>query len=424
LGRPLTELVLTNIGELLTLAGHSERPLAYVDKNSIGALNTPDLCVASSEGKICFLGRRSDLSNNVDSASAEEIDCKGKLVLPGFIDCHTHTIFAGSRENELSLKLDGVSYMDILRQGGGILRTVRDSRIASDEELKSATRKRLDRMISCGTTTFEIKSGYALNVKGELRLLKVLDDLKEEGYDIESTLLSAHAIPEEYSGRPVAYVDEVVIASIDECSKTKLASFCDVFMEKGVFGEEETKKILKYAANRGLKLKLHADEFSDLGGAKLAANLGVVSADHLAKSSLDGIQQMGERGTVGVLLPGTQFSSLTGTFADARAYAQAGMPIALATDLSPNSWIESMQFVINIACYGMKLTPEEAIAGATINAAHAVSRSSTIGSIETGKNADILVTNLSNFYELPYRIASNNVKMVYKKGKLVRENPD
>jgi imidazolonepropionase len=360
----------------------------------------------------------------VDTSSAQEFDCKEKLVLPGFIDCHTHALFAGSRENELSMKLDGRSYMEILKRGGGILRTVRDTRNASDERLKSETRKRLDRMISNGTTTFEIKSGYALNLEGELRLLRVLRELKNEGYDIEPTLLSAHAIPEEYSGRSSAYVDEVVIPSIDECAKLKLATFCDVFMEEGAFGEAETERILNHAAERGMKLKLHADEFSDLGGANLAAKLEVISADHLAKSSLRGIEQMGKKDVIGVLLPGTQFSSLTGTFADAKAYSQAGTPVALATDLSPNSWIESMQFVINIACYGMKMTPEQAIAGATINAAHAISRGSISGSLELGKDADVLVTGLSNSYELPYRIASNNLKMVFKKGRLIRELSD
>lgn len=423
--RSSVDLVLENIGELLTISGQSAKPVVRPKKNSLGILYTPDLCIASSGGTISFIGRKSDLSNHFDVANALELDCKGKLALPGFVDSHTHAIFAGSREHELLIKLTGASYLEILRKGGGILKTVRQTNNASTAELKEQTRNRLDKMISYGTTTFEVKSGYALTLKGEIRLLEILRDLKQkQGYDIVSTLLSAHAVPEDYAGRNNAYIKDVVMPSIRECARKNLAVFCDVFMEEGVFGYDETERILASAAKGGMKLKIHVDEFSDQRGAELAAKMKIVSADHLAKSSQEGIAQLSRSGTVGVLLPGTQFSSFAGSFPIARRYIDSGLAVAIATDLSPNSWIESMQFVINLACYGMKMTPEEAIVGATINGAHAIGRASSVGSIEIGKNADMLVTDLTNYEELPYRIASNHVRTVIKNGKVIHENRD
>jgi len=415
------DLVLENIGELVTLSGNSLKPVRFPTADSLAVLRTPDLCVGISSGKIGFVGRRGDLNDRFVGTDSDTLDCKGQLVMPGFVDAHTHAIFAGSREGELSAKLAGRTYLEILKSGGGILKTVRDTRKASDSELVSQTKGRLQRMTSFGTTTFEIKSGYALTVSGEIRLLELLEKLRAD-YDIVPTLLSAHAIPEEYSGKIEVYVSEVVIPSVNIAAERKLARFCDVFLEEGVFGYRESEGILSHAERIGLQSKIHADEFSDQHGAELGARLRVVSADHLGRSSLEGISELAKTNSVAVLLPGTLFSSFVGTYAKARQYIDLGLPVAIATDLSPNSWIESMQFVISLGCYGMRITVEEAITAATINGAHALSRAADVGSIEVGKRANLLVCNVQNYQQIPYRIASNIVDQVVRNGKLVLEN--
>lgn len=419
------DLVLTNIGEMVTLAGSSSRPIKHPNKESLGILRTPDLCIASSSGRIAFIGRLSDLNGQFSTESSEVIDCQRRLVLPGFVDSHTHAIFAGTREHELSMKLEGMSYLDILRSGGGILKTVRETNEASDETIVAQTVDRLRKMSSFGTTTAEVKSGYSLTVSGEIRLLELLDRIRHEfGFDIVPTVLSAHAVPTEYRDRPDSYVSEVVFPSVNVAAERNLAKFCDVFMEEGAFGESETESILLHAARIGLRTKIHADEFSDMGGARLGAKLGVTSADHLGRSSIDGIESLSTGSSVAVLLPGTLFSSFVGTYAKARRFIDAGVPLAIATDLSPNSWIESMQFVISLACYGMRLTAEEAIVAATINGAHAVARASDVGSLELGKRANILVCNVDNYQQIPYRIATNVAQKVIKDGKVLTTNND
>lgn len=415
--RPQVDLILRNISELVTLAGASSSPVRFPTKETLGALRTSDLCVTVSSGKISYVGRLSDLSEHFSTSSAVEIDCCSQLVMPGFVDSHTHAIFSGSREGELSAKLAGVSYLEILKSGGGILRTVRETRKAPDDELVSQTARRLKRMNSYGTTTIEIKSGYALNVSGEIRLLELLSVLKDDHhYDIEPTLLAAHAVPQEYSGKTESYISEVVTPSINVVAEKKLAKFCDVFLEEGVFDYRDSESILSHASRVGLSTKIHADEFSDQRGAELASKLGVVSADHLGRSSLEGISMLSKSRAVAVLLPGTLFSSFVGTYAKARQFIDLGLPVAIATDLSPNSWIESMQFVISLACYGMRLSVEEAITAATINGAHAISRSEDVGSVEVGKRANLLVCNVENYQQVPYRIGSNIVEKVIQNG--------
>jgi len=254
-----------------------------------------------------------------------------------------------------------------------------------------------------------------------LELLRRLKE-KEEGFDIEPTLLSAHAIPEEYVGRNAQYISEVVLPSIDVCSNHTLSRFCDAFLEEGAFGFRDSERILEYAQMKGLELKIHADEFSDQGGARLAAKMSCVSADHLGKASDEGIAALAHSAVVAVLLPGTLLSSFVGTYARGREMIRSGVPVAIATDLSPNSWIESMQFICSLACYGMKLTPEEALVGATINGAHAILRNSNVGSIEVGKYFDALIFDLNNYVQIPYMIGTNRVNKVLKQGKVVAEN--
>ena len=390
---------------------------------SIGAMNRSEgSTIASSSETICYVGSSSSISEDIDTTSAMEIDAKKNLVLPGFVDSHTHAIFAGSREEEIQYKISGLSYLQILRRGGGILKTVAQTRRATDRDLISQTRKRLDRMISSGTTTFEVKTGYGLSVKEETRLMELIRRLKQEfSYDIEPTLLSAHALPREYR-RPKEFVEEVVLPTIDIAAERQLARFCDVFMEKGVFDGREAERILKHARAKGLGLKIHADEFSDLGGAALASRLKASSADHLLRTSRKGMARLGRSGTTCVLLPGTSLASFAPAYANARGLIKAGAPVALGTDLSPNSWVESMQFVISLGCYGMKMTPEEALAAATINGAHAIGRANEVGSIELGKSCDVLITEVRRYQEIPYRIGSNSVTHVVKKGHAIREN--
>ncbi|MHB8565920.1 MAG: imidazolonepropionase [Nitrososphaerales archaeon] len=422
--RPKADLVLKNIGQLVSMAGHSLSPAVRPTSDSIGLVDgrKKDLCMASSEGRLVYIGNSSSLSEHTVTSSAQEIDCGQRLVTPGFVDSHTHAIFAGSRERDLAMKIAGMSYLDILGQGGGILNTVEQTLEATDEELVAQTRKRLDNMISFGTTSFEVKSGYALTVSGEIRLLEMLKILASEGgYDIEPTLLSAHAIPKEYAGRNQAYIEDVVIPSINVCSERSLASFCDVFLEEGVFGFKEAERILSHALRCGLKIKIHADEFSDQGGARLASILNAASADHLGRASIDGMKRLARRGTLAVLLPGTLFSSFAGAYANAREMIELGVPIAIATDMSPNSWIESMQFVVSLASYGMRLSPAEALAAVTINGAHAISRAHDVGSLEVGKYFDALIFDLENYSQIPYRLGSNNVMTVVKRGKVIRD---
>lgn len=417
------DLVIRNIGQLLTLGGHSKSAVIRPNARSLGIIDKSQGCsIASSSGKICYVGSDSDISEYVSTASSVEIDAKKHMVLPGFVDSHTHAIFAGSREEEIRYKISGLSYLQILKRGGGILKTVAETRRATDQELISQTRRRLDRMICSGTTTFELKTGYGLRVKDEIRLLELIDRLKQEfGYDIEPTLLSAHALPIEYR-RSKKFIDEVVLPTIDIAAEEHLARFCDVFMERGIFDGSEADYILTYARTKGLELKIHADEFSNLGGALLASRLKVTSADHLLRTSRGGMSALGKNNTTCVLLPGTSLASFAPSYANARGLIDAGAPVALATDLSPNSWIESMQFVVSLACYGMKMSPEEALIAATINGAHAIGRGKDIGSIEEGKSCDVLITEATRYQEIPYRIASNSVTHVIKKGSVIREN--
>ena len=405
------------------MSGYSHQACVRPTESSLGIIGNPTTsyaCIASKADNICFVGKFSQLHDSIDTSSANEVDAGEALVIPGFVDAHTHCLFAGSRESELNDKLSGLSYLEILTKGGGIMKTVRETRAASDSQVITPTKERLDRMLSLGTTTFEIKTGYGLDLNTEIRLLRLIEQLKNFGnYDIVPTLLSAHAVPPEFSKDIHHYVEKVVKPTIDYSSDNKLATFCDVFMEEGVFGREESKSILEYARSKGLALKIHADEFSDTGGASLAGKLRVVSADHLMRASPAGIKDLSDAGVISVLLPGTSFSSFSTAYANAREMIARGCAVALGTDLSPNSWIESMQFVISLACYKLHMTPAEALVAATINAAHSIGRAKDVGSIEAGKKCDVLIMGLSNYGEIPYRIASNNVATVIKSGEIV-----
>ncbi|MCK5292622.1 MAG: imidazolonepropionase [Thermoplasmata archaeon] len=410
-------LVIDNPNEMITVAGNNRKPRRGESLQDIGIMKEAALVIKN--GIISEVGPRKEVLASVDTDNAIIIDAAGKTVMPGFVDPHTHLVFAGSRENELRWKIEGASYIDIASKGGGILSTVNATREASSDELLALASNRLDIMMRHGTTSIEVKSGYGLNVEAEMMILEVARALSEEHKaDVSTTFLGAHAIPPEFKDHPEGYVDQVIDRMIPRVADEELADFCDVFCEEGFFDVEQSRAILEEGKTYGLVPKLHADELSDVGGANLAAEVGAISADHLEKSSDGGIGQMAEANVVGVLLPGTSFSTNIG-YADARRMIDLGLPVALATDFNPNCWTKSMQFMISLACYKMRMFPAEAVVASTINAAHATGRARDVGSLETGKQGDIIILDIENHEQIPYRFASNHVDMVIKRGEIV-----
>jgi imidazolonepropionase len=414
--------VITNISELITMAPKgidNSKPRIGKDIQKLGIINNGVLTI--SEGKILEVGTNQDInSKSDDSSGTKVIDATGKTVLPGFVDPHTHLIFAGTREHELTLKLEGKTYMEILQSGGGILKTVRATREASVTELVILAKKRLDTMLEYGTTTVEAKSGYGLSVDAEINSLLAIKELqKSHPVDLISTFLGAHAIPPEFSKDPNQYINLIIDKMLPKIQSDDLAEFCDVFCEEGVFSVEQSRKLLVKAKEFGLKPKIHIDEFVRLGGAELAAELTATSAEHLMVSSDDGLRAMADAGVIGVLLPGTPFAVMEKNYPRARDMINIGLPVALATDLNPNCLTESMQFIVSLACYNMKLLPAEALTAATINAAHAIERANSVGSLEVGKQADIIILDVPNFHHIPYHFGINHVEMVIKNGKIV-----
>lgn len=413
------DLLIVNASELLTLKG-PRRARAKAEMSELSIIR--DGAVAIAGGAITDIGRTESILREHDASGVEKIDAQGRVVMPGFVDPHTHLVYAGSREFELEMKAKGKSYLDILGEGGGILRTVRDTRSASPHELFAQSSKRLESMISHGSTTIEAKSGYGLDLDVELRILETIRKLGDDyPADVVPTFMGAHAVPEEFAGRTDEYVDFVSTTVIPEVAKRKLAEFCDVFCEKGVFSVDQSRKVLTAAKSLGMKLKVHADELRSSGGAELAAELGAVSAEHLAKPSDDGIMAMARRDVIGVLLPGTPYSSMSKDYADGRRLIDLGVPVALGTDLNPNCWNESMQFTVSLACHKMRMTPAEAITASTVNAAAALGLEKKVGSLEVGKRADVIVLDVPTHAQLPYKFGTNLCSLVVKDGKVVWE---
>ena len=353
------------------------------------------------------------------------LDAGNKVVMPGFVDPHTHLIWAGERAEEFEMKLQGKSYLEILAAGGGILSTVKATKKASLDELVSQTRKRAWSLLSQGTTTAEVKTGYGLDTESELRQLEGILCLDNEGpLEMIPTFLGAHAIPPEYKDDAKTFTDLICCEMIPEVynwwknhAGGRPLPFVDVFCETGAFNLTQSRQILQTARTFGFPLKIHADEFDNLGGASLAAELGAVSADHLVKTSTADIQALAASGTVAVALPCTPFGLAESEYTPAREILEAGGLLALASDINPGvAWGESMQFVIALACRYLRLTPAQAIAASTINAAAAVDAAGRLGSLEAGKQADILILKESDYRHLGYRFATNLVKMVIKKG--------
>lgn len=348
---------------------------------------------------------------------AEIIDATGHLITPGLVDPHTHVAFGGSREREFEMRLEGATYMQIMNAGGGIHATTKMTREATEDTLVDQTSKRLDSFLAHGVTTIEGKSGYGLDLETELKQLRVMKRLQEEHpVDIVPTFMGAHAVPTEYKGREEEYVDLIINEMLPVVAKEKLAKFNDVFCEVGVFTPEQSERILEAGKSLGLIPKIHADEIEPYEGAELAARIGAISAEHLLKASSTGIQAMAEQGVIACLLPATALY-LRETAAQGRVMIDAGVPVAISTDCNPGSSpTTSMPLVMNLACISMRLTPAESLCAATYNAACAIQMEDKVGSLEVGKQADVVLWNVQSYQQLQYLFGVNHVKTVWKKG--------
>jgi imidazolonepropionase len=372
------------------------------------------------DGLVAAVGPEADVRGALAGGAVEEIDCGGRALTPGFVDPHTHMCFATLREEEFSLRLEGVEYLEILRRGGGILSSVRAVREAGEEALVAVARANAMEALAHGTTTVEMKSGYGLDTENELKLLRAIRTVGQTTpLDVVATFLGAHAVPPEFADRPEAYVDLVVDEMIPAVAEQGIARFVDVFCESGVFTVEQSRRILSAGKAAGLRAKLHADEVHDMGGGALAAELGAVSADHLLAVSPRSLEAMAEAGTIAVLLPGTAYS-LRKPYAEARAMVERGVPVALATDCNPgSSYVRSMQFVVGLAVMAMGLTPEEALVASTLNAAYALDLADRVGSLDPGKQADFCLLDGHTPAIFAYRAGGNSVARVVKRGVLV-----
>lgn len=413
-------MLIYSSSQLLTLAGGPQHGHAL---GTLGIIE--DGAVVIRDEKIVAVGTTAEL--RASYPDEPRLDANGCVIMPGFVDPHTHVIWGGDRANEFEMKMAGARYLDILAAGGGIISTVRATRSASIETLIAQTRPRLLRMFAHGTTTVEAKTGYGLQTATELRLLKALLALDDETpLDLAITFLGAHAIAPEFKDDPQGYTDLVCETMLpilcqwwEVHAPRRPMPFVDVFCEDKAFDLEQSRQILTRARSLGFPLKIHADEFGNIGGAALAAELGAASADHLVKTSDADIAALGRSDTVAVALPCTPFGLAEKEYTPARKLIEADAILALATDCNPGtSWNESMQMAIALSCRYMGITPAQAIAAATINSAHAIRRSNTIGSIEVGKQADMLILSVPDYRHLGYRYGTNLVKQVIKRGQV------
>jgi imidazolonepropionase len=419
LSRKKVDLIILHAKQLVTARGHSHSPAVGLEMEDLEILE--DGAVAVDHETIVAVGKTGEVSD--EYSATVDIDVSNRIVTPGFIDPHTHLVFAGSRETELELKIKGAGYLEILQSGGGILRTVHDTRAASKDQLLETCKKRTENILLHGTTTIEAKSGYGLTLEDEIKSLEVIRQLDEQGpLDLVPTFLGAHAIPSEYQTKTREYVTQVCDNWIPQVARKGLARFCDVFCESGVFEITDSRRILESGKRVGLLPKIHADELSPLGGAELAAEVGAVSADHLLYASDDGLEHMKRAGVIATLLPAAPLTLMLERYPDARKIIARGVPVALGSDLSPSCWLENQQLIIALTCYKLKMTPAEAMVAATINAAHAIRKAHEIGSIEVGKKADLTVFEIPDFRFLGYRFGTNLVDRVIKNGKVVVEN--
>jgi len=411
-------LIIKNASQLVTCSGFKAKTGSAM--NDLQVVENGALVI--EDGLITAVGRTEDIFYDpVESAYVKKgfdvIDAAGRAVLPGFVDSHTHFVFGGFRAEEFSWRLSGMPYMEIMKRGGGIANTVDATREASKAALIESGRKRLDSMLSFGVTTVEGKSGYGLDAETEIKQLEVMEALhKIHPVDVVSTYMGAHAVPEPYKGREDDYIDYMLEEVMPVISHRGLAEFCDIFCEKNVFSIDQSRRFLRSAEQMGFRLKLHADEIVPLGGTELAAALGAVSADHLLHASDKGIAELADAGVVATLLPATAFS-LKEPYARARAMIDAGCAVALATDFNPGScFTESIPLLFALATLYMDMTTEEAVTALTLNGAAALNREAVCGSIDIGKQGDVIILDSPSYHFLSYHIGVNTVEKVIKKG--------
>ena len=409
------DLLITGIGQLCQM-GAGPGPQFGEGQGDLGLVE--DAALAVREGTILTAGSRRTVEAEVSSAK-ETKDVGGALVLPGWVDAHTHMLFGSTREDEFAMRIAGKSYQEIAAAGGGIHSSVRHFRNASDQEILQRAEGNLARAVALGTTTIEIKSGYGLSLEQELRAMRLIKELRRRSsIEIVPTFLGAHELPKD---RPREdYVREVIDEQIPAVAGERLAEFCDVFCEEGVFTPEESRSILLAARRAGMKLKLHADEFGETGGSALAVDLGAVSADHLHGTPPKAAQELAQAGVIGVLLPGTSFFLNLSHKAPARAMIERKLPLAVATDMNPGSNMsQSMPFMITLACIQLRMSPEEALVAATVNGAAALDRAERVGRLRPGYRADFQILDLEKYGEIPYHYGISHVREVFASGRPV-----
>lgn len=417
------DLLVVNCGQLLTLARPEGTPRVGAALRDLALVE--DGALASAGGRIVAVGSRETVESAVDLApDGELLDAGGAVVMPGFVDCHTHTVFARYRLDEYVWRVSGTPYAVIAERGGGIAKSVADVHDMDEDSLFAVSRRRLDGCMRYGTTTIEIKSGYGLDLEHEMKMLRVIRRLSENSpMTIVASFLGAHSLPAKYADDRELFIKLVTEEMIPAVAAEGLAEYNDVFSETGVFTVEEAERILRAGQKAGLKARLHADELDDTGSAELAARIGAVSADHLTRINERGMARMAETGVFGVLLPGTSFGLPSLHFAPAREMIEAGMRVALASDFNPgSSTSESIPMMIAIACSFLRLTPEEAIAASTYNPSFVLGRDGEVGSLEEGKRADFIVLDCEDYREIPNRFGINPVAKVYIEGKTCVDN--
>jgi imidazolonepropionase len=415
---PPAPLLFRGAEQLLTLAGWPA-PRRGKDLGELGIVRGGSLLTAG--GKVLRVGATCDLDAEARRLKARTIDCQGRVVMPGFVDSHTHLVFAGSRIGDYELRLRGKSYGEIAAAGGGILLSARLLREASVASLVARAKQFLDQFAACGTTTVEVKTGYGLDYANEIKTLEVVRQLsRHTAIELVPTLLAAHAVPPEYTGRAGAYVDLVVKKLVPEVARKKLAEFVDCFCDRGAFNVTQCGRVFKAGLKHGLVPRVHAEQLTRTGASRLAIELAAASADHLDCVTAADIRAVARSNVVATLLPGSNFHLGSKRYVPARRLIEAGAVVALATDFNPGtSPTLNMQMILSIACDAMRLTPAEAISAATLNAAYALRRAHRLGSLEPGKQADLVVMNVDDYRKIPYYFGVNHCVMTVKRGQIV-----
>lgn len=416
--------MISNQKEGLILTSASELFLGNVTKyEPIYSNEVPDSLVIRN-GVIEAIGDSSRILAEYTRRDFDIIDCSNKTICPGFVDSHTHLVFAGDRSHELSLKIQGKTYTEIAKGGGGIAYTVDQTRAASKEELVTLALERLDEMLAHGTTTIEAKSGYGLNAEDEIKILEVINEVKEKHpIDVIPTFLGCHVKPEDFIGNQWEYIESMILL-LPEIKRRNLAEYVDIWTDQGAFSIEESEYFLKKAKDYDLKLRVHADEMENVGATLMAANMGATSADHLLKAEAISASAMADAGVVANLLPGTPFVLMSKKYANYEMFKDAGVTVALSSDFNPNCYLTNMQFVVALGCFMMKMLPEEALLAATYGGAKSLNREHQIGSLDLGMNADILILDFPKISSLPYQYAVNHTNTVIKNGKIIIKNKE